>query len=97
MSDKFNHLTDAELALHMRTTAFAKLFVEAAAIQSLLSSLDAARAEAERFRAALEECEEYCDNRADAETFADGTIVANAEMRLLVLIRAALGARKPAL
>ena len=39
---------------------------------------------------ALLECDEYFDNHADAESFSDGTHEANAEMRLLVTVRAAI-------
>ena len=41
-------------------------------------------------QAALLECREYFDQRADAESFSDGTVTANEEMRLLTEIDAAL-------
>lgn len=46
----------------------------------------------QRQRRALEECEAYFDERADAEYFADSpSPVGNEEMRLLVMVREALG------
>lgn len=55
------------------------------------------QAENERMREALDECEEYFDNRADAEYFSDSPQpVANEEMHLLGVVRSALPAIDPA-
>lgn len=43
-----------------------------------------------RLRDALDECEDYFDNRADADCDQDGYIP-NEEMKLLTLVRGALG------
>ena len=43
-----------------------------------------------RMREVLQECEDYFDNRADADGRSDGSFVGNEEMRLLILVRAAL-------
>jgi hypothetical protein len=52
-------------------------------------------AENERMREALLECEDYFDNRADAEWFPDSPRpVPNAEMTLLCVVRGALGASR---
>ena len=52
----------------------------------------AIKAERDRMEAALEECEEYFDQRADAEYFTDSpSPVGNEEMTMLVLVRQALG------
>jgi hypothetical protein len=48
-----------------------------------------------KLREALNECEDYFDNRADAEWFPDSPRpVPNAEMTLLCVVRGALGASK---
>ena len=50
-----------------------------------------AEKEITRLREALKECEEYFDQRADAEYFTDSpTPIPNEEMKMLVLVRDAL-------
>lgn len=54
---------------------------------------DALQAQSEkntRLREALEQCAEYFDDRSDVDT-SDGEPVANKEMRLLGVVREALG------
>lgn len=53
----------------------------------------AAEAKNDRMSEALHECEEYFDNRADADCDQDGYIP-NDEMKMLTVVRAALE-RKP--
>ena len=58
-------------------------------------ALAAKDAEINRLREALDQCEDYFDNRADAEYFTDSpTPVPNEEMTLLAVVRAALEASK---
>jgi len=48
-----------------------------------------------RLREALEECDDYFDNRADAEYFTDSpSPIGNEEMNMLMMVRAALEATK---
>lgn len=47
-----------------------------------------------RMRSALRDCEEYFDNRADAEYFTDSArLVGNEEMHMLSIVRDALGVK----
>ena len=60
-----------------------------ASVSALVASLEA---ENTRLREALDECDDYFDSRADAELFTDSPLpVENEEMRLLCVVRAALG------
>lgn len=53
-----------------------------------------AKAEIERLRAALGQCEEYFDNRSDVKDGDYGAPEPNEEMRLLSEVRGALSARE---
>lgn len=58
----------------------------------LATAYEALWEERERLREILDECEDYFDNRADAEYFTDSAAPhPNEEMRLLTAVRAALG------
>lgn len=64
-------------------------------IDNLRSERDRLQAENKAMREALTECEEYFDNRADAEYFPDSpTPVVNEEMRLLTTVHAALASQQ---
>lgn len=54
-----------------------------------LATIAALKAENGRLREALDECEDYFDNRADADCDQDG-FIPNKEMQLLSTVRAAL-------
>lgn len=56
----------------------------------LLAEVRKLRAENEKLRAELAECEDYFDNRADADCDQDGYIP-NEEMKRLTSVREALG------
>ncbi|TCR64664.1 hypothetical protein [Bosea sp. BK604] len=79
-------LTDAERIEYHRGVAERAL----AGQHEIARERDEARAEAKRLREALAECEEYFDNRADADCEGDpAEFVPNKEMRLLNIVRAA--------
>lgn len=64
-------------------------------IITAVNAYDKHRALIETLTAALTECEDYFDNRADAEYFTDSAApVPNEEMTLLTLVRDALAAAK---
>jgi len=67
---------------------YSKLEAEA---NRLAQELDLRQSELRRARAALEECLEYFQERYDGETFSDGTVSRNAEMRLGQMVEEALG------
>ncbi len=58
--------------------------------QSLVDLMIEAADELAQQREALEQCAEYFDDRSDVDT-SDGEPVANKEMRLLGVVREALG------
>ena len=58
-------------------------------LQEMANEIAKLREENERLREALDECEDYFDNRADADCDQDG-FIPNKEMQLLTTVRAAL-------
>jgi len=53
--------------------------------------LDVGNTKIDRLTAALEECLEYFQERYDGETFSDGTVSRNEEMKLGQMVEEALG------